>query len=99
MEFPKPDERIYADINGWYADPLCETWIRLDQQVWERLMNPMQAKEKDERKHAKMMDLASKHTIIRKEMFDLLNHLNHVDFEPPIIVSEEKEKEKEEKCI
>lgn len=33
MEFPKPDERIYADINGWYADPLCESWIRLDEQI------------------------------------------------------------------
>jgi len=58
-------------------------------------MNPMQAKEKDERKHAKMMDLASKHTIIRKEMFDLLNHLNHIDFEPPTIVSKEEKDKKE----
>lgn len=81
MESSKPCDRIYADINGWYADPLCESWIRLDEQIQDRLLIPMRCPTKDERKHAKMVDLLTKHTIIRKEMFDLLNQLNHVDFE------------------
>ena len=71
--------RLYEDGDGWYADPLCKSWLSFDKQLLERLLSPMQCPH-DERIHAKMQQLVSQHTIIHKQMFELLNQLNHIDF-------------------
>jgi hypothetical protein len=71
--------RLYDDSDGWYADPLCKLWLSLDKQLWERLLAPMQ-RPHDERVQAKMQQLGSKITIIHKEMVQLLDQLNHIDF-------------------
>jgi hypothetical protein len=79
MESPQSCNRIYEDGDSWYADPLCKLWLSFDKQLLERLLSPMRCPH-DERIHAKMQQLLSKHTIIHKEMFELLNQLNHLDF-------------------
>jgi hypothetical protein len=76
MESP---EYYYEDGNGWYADPLCKLYLSFDKQLSERLLNPTRGPH-DERIRAKMLQLLSKHTIIHKEMMELLEQLNHRDF-------------------
>lgn len=76
---PESCNRFYEDGDGWYADPLCKLWLSFDTQLLERLLSPMRCPY-DERIHAKMQQLLSKHTAIHKEMFDLLNQLNNRDF-------------------
>ena len=80
LETPEPHDRLYEDGDGWYADPLVQSWIHFDKQVLERLMSPMHQRPHDHTIHDKVQVLLSKHTRIQKEMFELLNQLNHLDF-------------------
>lgn len=79
MEEPNPTDRLYDGPEGCEADPLYKLFRSFDAEVSARILRPMQ-RPHEETIHEKMMHLLSIHSNVRKQMFDLLNQLNHKDF-------------------